>query len=1130
MAEQGGKFSGGSIIDHVVGALLVSVAKDGKAFEKVTSAVYDNLDKSFKRQKKRLEQIADGVTAGLGERMGKGLSKLSPRVAGQMGGFFDALDKKASGGARKILDTASGMTKSLNSVFNTHFQNPERYKVRAALLATPIVAAMDLAHDLRRVMVESSDVMGDSYTRVAHTVNAMTASVSMSQNAAVALIEKMSNLGILVNQNDKDFVDFATHVGKLTETFGYNADAVLKNYANLSRLGVSMRGFIDYTKTAYEWGKRYNLSLRDQEAVMGQVNLHMAKMQLSGDGAAKGMVVQFSKVAGLFKALNVDISQAMQSLNEMSNFSQDEVIRKYARMASVTGRSVNELMGMYKNNIEEFTAVSMEGAFKYASDLARNQGESLGAMVDGTMNHIARGRLQDAMAEAFGADKVTALSTILAQTRTQLSEMESQYEALGRGAEFRANKEAFTQEVFDNQIKRMREQMAMEAEQRAQFSKFDEVYNSLKATTTEMLGSLKNIGHAILVIVGTPVLKFLHEIFKLIRPIIDGLAQGAIAISNAVSNSKMLQAVLTGLFAALAVALAGALAPLIEAVVLLGVAVKIVDELLEALGLGGVWGLLGEIWEGVKAIGSALYNMVLAPFRLISAAVSAVAELFGFSGDGIGASLEGVGEWIKKIGHWIGRLIMAPLRTVTTIFRVLSKIFAHPVEMVKLGVSYLRESFEFFLSNVQMLGDLVTNLIWLPIKNTGKTLVWAVQKALSLIGAGDDPGKLELDKTKSLSEIGQAQVDRLSEIHKAYTDSREENATLLNDLRDTVKAESFLGREQQSKQLGSINKEMQIANKGRVSEFSPYSRSGPERRLGAIDAVSGSGAASAAATAGAAIAKASESSRAAVQQPLPAGMSGLLEQIARGEGTDDLKAQQKGFASGYDVTLGYGKFNKPTDKPLSQMTLGEVKTLQKEILRNSGGLNSSAVGKYQIVGTTLRGLQKSMGLDDSATFSPEMQDAMAKKLLEGHGLNKYMSGQITRDRFHKNLVPEWASIADPRTGRAIQHTGTSATAMAQALDGLKGSSTVTDTTSFAADTAARRARNVQVAALTPNRGSSAPTSPALDMRETNQRLDTLIDAQKSQAEENARWRQMALIANARGGNEQVTDMLSAGAV
>ena len=47
MTAQQGKFSGGSVIDHVVGALLASVAKDSKAFDKVSQAVYDNLDKSL---------------------------------------------------------------------------------------------------------------------------------------------------------------------------------------------------------------------------------------------------------------------------------------------------------------------------------------------------------------------------------------------------------------------------------------------------------------------------------------------------------------------------------------------------------------------------------------------------------------------------------------------------------------------------------------------------------------------------------------------------------------------------------------------------------------------------------------------------------------------------------------------------------------------------------------------------------------------------------------------------------------------------------------------------------------------------------------------------------------------------
>lgn len=1132
MAEQGGKFSGGSIIDHVVGALLVSVAKDSKAFEKVTSTVYDDLNKSFKRQKKRLEQIADGVTVGLGERMGKGLSKLSPRVAGQMSGFFDALDKKASGGARKTLDTASGMTKSLNGVFNTHFQNLERYKVRAALLAVPIVAAMDLAHNLRRVMVESSDVMGDSYTRVAHTVNVMTASVSMSQGAAVRLIEEMSGLGILINQNDKDFVDFATHVGKLTETFGYSANAILKNYANLSRLGVSMRGFIDYTKTAYEWGKRYNLSLRDQETVMGAVNDHMVKMQISGDDAAKGMVIQFTKVAALFKALNVDISAAMKTLNEMSNFSDNEVIRKYAVMASVTGRSVRELMSMHKNNIEEFAATSMEAAFKYASNVAANQGHNLSELINGTLDEISLDRVNKAMASQFGEDKVAALASILARVRTQLSEMESQYEALGRSAEFRAEKEAISKQLFNDQIKLMREKMAEEAATRAEFAKFDETYNSLKATTTEMLGSLKNIGHAILVIIGTPVLKFLHEIFKLIRPIIDGLAQGAIGLSNMVSNSKTLQAVLVGVFAVVA----GLLLPFLKIPILIGVAVKVLDELAKALGIdGGIWGILGEMWDTIKAIGSAIYNLVLVPFRLLGDLISWVSEKLGFSGDGMGASFAKLGEWAKTLGRWIGKFIMLPLRTTKTVFQALSLIFTKPLEALKLGISLIQEVFESAISNAKMLGEIFVNLVWLPIKNAGKTIVWAVQKAMSLIGAGEDPGNLELDKTKSMSEIGLAQLNRLSDIHKSYADARAENTTLMNDLRNTVKTESFLGREQQSKELGNINKEMQLANKGRVSEISPYSRSGPERRLGAIDPISsgskGGAAQSANAAAGAAIAKAASSSQAAVQQPLPAGMSGLLEQIARGEGTDDVRAKQKGFGSGYDVTLGYGKFNKPTDKPLSQMTLAEVKKLQKEILGNSGRLNSSAVGKYQIVGTTLRGLQKSMGLDDNTVFSPELQDAMAKKLLEGRGLNKYMSGQISREQFQKNLVPEWASIADPHTGRALQHTGSSNAAMAVALDGLKNGNATTDPNSFAADTAARKARNAQLANLNnTNKGSGAPTGPAVDMRDTNRRLDEMLALQKSQAEENARHRQMALIAQARGSSSDATNMLASGTV
>ena len=69
-------------------------------------------------------------------------------------------------------------------------------------------------------------------------------------------------------------------------------------------------------------------------------------------------------------------------------------------------------------------------------------------------------------------------------------------------------------------------------------------------------------------------------------------------------------------------------------------------------------------------------------------------------------------------------------------------------------------------------------------------------------------------------------------------------------------------------------------------------------------------------------------------------MGALLTQIAKGEGTTDDRAKANNFASSYDVVLGYGRYGRP-NKPISQMTLAEVKAYQKELLRNSGGMNSS---------------------------------------------------------------------------------------------------------------------------------------------------------------------------------------------
>ena len=163
----------------------------------------------------------------------------------------------------------------------------------------------------------------------------------------------------------------------------------------------------------------------------------------------------------------------------------------------------------------------------------------------------------------------------------------------------------------------------------------------------------------------------------------------------------------------------------------------------------------------------------------------------------------------------------------------------------------------------------------------------------------------------------------------------------------------------------------------------------------------------------------------------------LLEQISKGEGTSDTDAQRKGFANSYDLPLGAGAFGRP-DKPISSMTLGELKEYQKVLLKNSGKLNSSAVGKYQIVGTTIREMQKRLKLGDDVVFSSDVQDKMAVELLKGRGLNKYLSGNMSARDFQANLYHEWASIAHPDTGKAKQHTGTKNEQIQPLLNALRG--------------------------------------------------------------------------------------------
>ena len=128
----------------------------------------------------------------------------------------------------------------------------------------------------------------------------------------------------------------------------------------------------------------------------------------------------------------------------------------------------------------------------------------------------------------------------------------------------------------------------------------------------------------------------------------------------------------------------------------------------------------------------------------------------------------------------------------------------------------------------------------------------------------------------------------------------------------------------------------------------------------------------------------------------------ILDLLGEAEGTD------KGRS--YDETLGYGAYT-GGEVQLTSMTLNEVRQLQRDMLKHPGNTwNSSAVGRYQIVGRTLARLMRKLNLSGNELFTAELQDRLALELLKGRGLDKWLAGDLSTRRFMTSLSKEWASL------------------------------------------------------------------------------------------------------------------------
>lgn len=116
--------------------------------------------------------------------------------------------------------------------------------------------------------------------------------------------------------------------------------------------------------------------------------------------------------------------------------------------------------------------------------------------------------------------------------------------------------------------------------------------------------------------------------------------------------------------------------------------------------------------------------------------------------------------------------------------------------------------------------------------------------------------------------------------------------------------------------------------------------------------------------------------------PLNVGTPAPLQAIMQAEGTSPARAAAAGYASPYDVPLGYGQYGNPS-KPLSQMTLGEAYDYGRDILKGHG--SSSAKGAFQITNRTMKDFMDEADLTWDDPFNEANQNRLAYEIWKQQG-------------------------------------------------------------------------------------------------------------------------------------------------
>jgi hypothetical protein len=116
-----------------------------------------------------------------------------------------------------------------------------------------------------------------------------------------------------------------------------------------------------------------------------------------------------------------------------------------------------------------------------------------------------------------------------------------------------------------------------------------------------------------------------------------------------------------------------------------------------------------------------------------------------------------------------------------------------------------------------------------------------------------------------------------------------------------------------------------------------------------------------------------------------------------------LIASAEAGAEGYDAVNQRAMIRPP--KPPTELTIEQIFTWIDE----TPGQNH-AIGRYQIIPMTLAYLVVAEGIPQDAIYSPELQDRLARRLLDKAGLQEFIAGLLPAADFQDKLAYVWAGL------------------------------------------------------------------------------------------------------------------------